>query len=551
MKKRSLISLTTLIVLVTCGFTACKDGFDTEIFPDSDVAFTYSSPSMDYLVGEEVTFMNTSVIGSTWMWDFGDGTTSTEKSPVHKFTEAKTFKVMLTVDGGKHKLVRNVMISDIVPRVRVKSATPFIIYNQTEVSFEVLVANPENLPLSFTWSFPKGTLGDAIDENGGSTSDSPEVVFRSVGSQKVNLVVKLGERNLDAVTINVKVNYDKPAKTLYYAVKGGNIMSRKLIQDIDPSLNNSFDLGFRSGKHPLTLQFSGDWLYVFDAGTKFAYVADPLYKTAGDGEIFVISHDGSKRESVIENFGGDTFMDFYYGYVDSEEGQIYWSDRREGIMKTSVNTRNKKFTTDEFKYFVRNTRLGYYGNGIAWGNINGTFTKYNGQFWWAKNSTGSGIYRFTENDILSRDRVEGDPIPAAGALFVNLRKVRCFVIDPVNQKLYYSTNDDFRLRRCNVSDGTGTRTIDLAPFDGEGGVSEGLYITGMAIDVAPDGTGYLYYAYRGPQVPAGTDPEEYYAANPLHRSGIKRVSLTADIPVVEYFIKDVEAYGIAIDNTLR
>ena len=62
---------------------------------------------------------------------------------------------------------------------------------------------------------------------------------------------------------------------------------------------------------------------------------------------------------------------------------------------------------------------------------------------------------------------------------------------------------------------------------------------------------YLYWAYRGPQPPAGADPETYYAANPLHRSGIKRISLTEETPVVEYFISGVEAYGIAIDPTPR
>ncbi len=155
-----------------------------------------------------------------------------------------------------------------------------------------------------------------------------------------------------------------------------------------------------------------------------------------------------------------------------------------------------------------------------------------------------------ENDILGRARKDGDPLPASGALFVNQRKVRGMVIDEVNQKLYISTQDDWRIRRYNI-DGTGVRTLEAAPFDGEGGTSEGLFVTGMAVDVAPDGSGYMYWAYRGPAVPAGVDKEAYYAANPTHRSGIKRVKLNEETPVVEYFIKDVEVYGLAIDKMLR
>ena len=187
----------------------------------------------------------------------------------------------------------------------------------------------------------------------------------------VSLVVTIDGKNLTPVNVNVKVNYNQPAKTLYYAVKGGNIMAKKLIYDIDPSLNNPFDLGYRSGKHPLTLQYSGDWLYVFDAGTRFAFVNEPEYFTAGDGEIFVVAHDGSRRESVIENFGGDTFLDFYYGYIDEGEKMIYWADRREGIFRIPINSRNQKFSLTEYNYFVRNIWLGYYGQGIGWGNLNG------------------------------------------------------------------------------------------------------------------------------------------------------------------------------------
>ena len=68
--------------------------------------------------------------------------------------------------------------------------------------------------------------------------------------------------------------------------------------------------------------------------------------------------------------------------------------------------------------------------------------------------------------------------------------------------------------------------------------------------MAVDGE-YLYWAYRGPQPPSGTDPEEYYQANPLHRSGIKRIKLNEEKPVIEYFIAGVEAYGIAINQTPR
>lgn len=541
--KRIKIVVLLLVFFTGLGFLSCEREIEPQYFPSADVDFNYSAPSLHYVIGEPIQFINKSVTGSSWEWNFGDGTTSNEKDPVHSYSAPGTYTVSLVADGI-HEVRKKLMISDIVPVVQYTATEPVIVYNQTQVAFDVLLENPEDKPVSFNWKFPAGTVGEGVDENGNSVVESPQVVFGSIGSQTVSLVVNFDGKNLAPVNVNVRVNYNQPAKTLYYAVKGGNIMAKKIIYDIDPALNNSFDLGYRSGKHPLTLQFSGNWLYVFDAGTRFAFVNEPEYLTAGDGEIFVIAHDGSRRESVIENFGGDTFLDFYYGYIDEAEGLIYWADRREGIFRIPIDTRNAKFSIAEYDYFVRNIWLGYYGQGISWGNINGTFRKYNGMWWWAKHTTGSGIFRFTESDILGRDKVDGDPVPAAGSILQNFG-IRSFVIDEVNEKLYFADSRYKMIIRSNL-DGSGLKVIDNSPFDGEGGVTEALFVTGMATDGE-----YMYWAYRGPQPPEGTDPEAYYQANPLHRSGIKRIRLTEEEPVVEYFIEGVEAYGIAIDQTLR
>lgn len=555
MSMKKLRNIGILLVLATVAIIGCNDEINEMHFPGSPIGFKYYSPTMDYLVGEQITFENTSIEGSAYLWDFGDGSTSTEESPTHKYSQPRTYKVTLTIDNGKYITQGNIMISDIIPRVSFKTADQRITYNSSEVEFSVNVANPENQTITYTWTFPTNTMGEGIDSNGTSFLQNPVARFGKIGSQKVKLTVKLGERELQPVQVNVKVNYDKPTKTLYYAVKGGNIMAKKIINEgeIDNEVNQPFDFGYRSGKHPLTLQFAGDWLYVFDAGTITGYSATP--DNSGDGEIFSVYHDGSKRESIIENFGGNTFCDFYYGYIDEENNMLYWADRRTGILRTTLSTRNAKLNrkTDDRDlagyepYFVKNNRLGYYGVNLSYGAQNGTFRKYKGQWWWAKHTLGSGIYRFEEKDILASDRKEGDPVPAAGTILVNVRKIRCFVIDEVNEILYYSTNDDYRIRRCRL-DGTGTKTIDLNPMDSEGG-TEGLSVTGMAIDGE-----YMYYAFRGAPVPEGEDPEAYYSANPLAKSGIKRVKLSpnpGDEAIVEYFIEGVDAYGLAIDNQLR
>jgi PKD repeat protein len=46
-----------------------------------------------------VSFTNTSGGDTDWLWDFGDGATSTQQNPDHTYLEAKDYVVRLTVSG--------------------------------------------------------------------------------------------------------------------------------------------------------------------------------------------------------------------------------------------------------------------------------------------------------------------------------------------------------------------------------------------------------------------------------------------------------------------
>ncbi len=47
-----------------------------------------------------VTFTNTSTGAASYGWDFGDGNSSTEENPVHTYTDAGTYAVILTAEAG-------------------------------------------------------------------------------------------------------------------------------------------------------------------------------------------------------------------------------------------------------------------------------------------------------------------------------------------------------------------------------------------------------------------------------------------------------------------
>ncbi|HRQ85821.1 MAG TPA: PKD domain-containing protein, partial [Flavobacteriales bacterium] len=61
----------------------------------------FSAPSGTLVVNTPVQFTNTSVLADNYLWDFGDGTTSTESDPAHTYTMPGTYNVSLTATGGE------------------------------------------------------------------------------------------------------------------------------------------------------------------------------------------------------------------------------------------------------------------------------------------------------------------------------------------------------------------------------------------------------------------------------------------------------------------
>lgn len=86
------------VALLSLGcvlFTACgnDDDANSGVQPTADFAFKIKSDLT-------VTFTNNSEDGESYSWDFGDGSTSAEEAPSHKYTEKQSYTVKLTVTNG-------------------------------------------------------------------------------------------------------------------------------------------------------------------------------------------------------------------------------------------------------------------------------------------------------------------------------------------------------------------------------------------------------------------------------------------------------------------
>jgi len=528
------VKLLGLLALMMASLASCVEKTpDYSDFASKDVDFTYSVEGdeyqLDYYVVSTIVFTNVSSKSGNATWDFGDGTTSNEQNPTHKYSTAGVYNVKLTIDGVG-SCTYPLLIYDIAPVLSVtsQSASPVVI-NDVSVQLGIELPNPEDLICRYVWTFPKGTRtadGNLISTFEGyshadGTIDNPgKLTFSNIGSQKIELQTWFdinGEnRRLEDSYVNVQVGSSIPAPTLYYAAMGGNIMAVKLV-DLSQlpagTKNLPFDMGVSSGNMPTQLVFATettvtdsttieqDNIYILDCGKQYYYINDED-GNLGDGKITVMSADGSTTNIMITNVGGTAFNDPFQGCTDGT--YLYYTDRNTGIRRIPLSTRGETETTvysSTAGYYVVNNQLSYYGQGIAYGAIHtDLYLDRSGKFWWGKNYSGNGIYRFTSSDIGKT----GTGVPIPYPIVLETTQPRAFTLDEDLGYLYVwmtkGTTPGVGFTQYVIPGDAATVTYDnyvnfitmeADPINTTD--AEGVYVTQMAVD---EQTHYVYFGFR-------------------------------------------------------
>ena len=97
-----------VVFMVSCEDDSYKVPSDVKDGAKPVAAFTYTNAELD------VQFSNTSTDDESYYWDFGDGTSSTEKSPQHTYATSGTYDVVLKVNspaGYSSQVSRNLTIA--------------------------------------------------------------------------------------------------------------------------------------------------------------------------------------------------------------------------------------------------------------------------------------------------------------------------------------------------------------------------------------------------------------------------------------------------------
>jgi len=82
------------LILQDTGYCNAPDSITTPLSVAANVKASFTTPATGCLQYNAV-FKNTSLAGQTWLWDFGDGTTSTAFEPVHTYTVAGPYDIVL------------------------------------------------------------------------------------------------------------------------------------------------------------------------------------------------------------------------------------------------------------------------------------------------------------------------------------------------------------------------------------------------------------------------------------------------------------------------
>jgi len=205
------------------------------------VDFTADHPSGGAPLAVQFTGISPLTV-TTWSWDFGDGTTSTEQNPSHTFISVGSFTVNLTIThhDGTNYLSRTAYINVYAPPVACFSTNPTTGKAPVIIQF---TDESTGIPTAWFWDFGDGDSTNATVQNPVHRYSLPE-------TYTINL------------TVTNPAGSNTSSKVKYITV----------ISPLVPVANFTSDV--TSGKSPLTVQFTdqstsapASWLWDFGDGT--------------------------------------------------------------------------------------------------------------------------------------------------------------------------------------------------------------------------------------------------------------------------------------------
>ena len=306
--------------MLLCAASACKK---------VDVSFT-CTPEQPR-AGQAVRFNNLSSSGEDWEWTFGDGTTSTLKSPSHTYKAPGTYRVILKVDKKKSlTATREITVFDTVPALVVNDSV-FAIYK--DYTFTAQVYNPYNYEVTYTWEFP-----DSVVTCTGETLKGYFVTPRD--SAEVKLNVSLNGKQTE-ITSWLRVQ-DSKTNSLLLRTPQGDYRQRIFSARAEAYRQDASATPLLDAEQDTMQTYNG---YVFRLSELretfpelqgFHIANRKIYYRAGG--LWVAHIDGANPVQI--DTAECTAMT-----LDTEDNRIYWANRQGVWYMPFIGSDNNRFVT--------------------------------------------------------------------------------------------------------------------------------------------------------------------------------------------------------------
>lgn len=163
----------TVSLTINGAVTETKTNYIT-VFPDPVANFSYQKSDLT------VTFANTSQNANSYLWDFGDGNTSTETNPAHTYLTGGSYLVNLT--SASSTCGNDVTSQTII----LETAAANFSANVTQVCTAqgVIFTDNSTAATSWSWNFGAGAIPATANTQGPNN-----VTYSTSGSKTVSLTI--------------------------------------------------------------------------------------------------------------------------------------------------------------------------------------------------------------------------------------------------------------------------------------------------------------------------------------------------------------------------
>lgn len=153
----------------TCTITMNADATVTATYNAIQVVADFSGLPVSGTAPLTVNFTDSSTCATSWLWDFGDGTTSTVQNPSHTYDPSfSSYTVSLTATnaGGSNTMTKTNYITAQCSNLPVKNTRTGLTYNSLQAAYDAAVDGDtmQSHALTFTENL---TISKAITFDGG------------------------------------------------------------------------------------------------------------------------------------------------------------------------------------------------------------------------------------------------------------------------------------------------------------------------------------------------------------------------------------------------